>query len=196
MRRGGHRQDRAAIDDASSSDDALAQGHDAATAAGVSPCENGLLYRWAWGRLHATDVQATAHDVFLEGVRHPSVMKLASMGAFGQSPQHIHTQLVLYASKQTCMPPVDILGVPVINRSSDLEEQVTAQCGCYNLHDWVSHSHSSYPTDFERAFNVKSAESFWDQQDLSDPKLQGHPMLLVADWKKKFVPYNIYADGA
>ena len=71
---GGHHQVRAAL--------ALAAEDSSDEESSISPMENGLLYRWAWGRIHATDVQSLAYDAFLEGLDQPKIMKLASLGAF------------------------------------------------------------------------------------------------------------------
>ena len=185
---GGHHQVRAAL--------ALAAEDSSDEESSISPMENGLLYRWAWGRIHATDVQSLAYDAFLEGLDQPKIMKLASLGAFGQNPQHIHKQIERIASKHINMPPVQSLSVPAINRTADLEELTVAECGCINMHDWVSHLSRYYPEDFQRIFNVDGSAAFWREQDPADPKLVDHPMLLVPDWQDIFVPYLLYADGA
>ena len=134
-----------------------------------SAVEDSLLYKWAWGRMHATDVRELAHASVLDGNSHPAVNRIASFGAMGNAPQHIHKQLLTYALKGVQLPRPVIIQVPAINPSKNLTQVVYADCGCIDLHTWIHHLHKYFFDDFKRIFAVDAAESFWEAQDRREP---------------------------
>ena len=53
-----------------------------------------LLQKWAWGKLSTPEVQALAHSAFLDGLEHPKVRALASLGSWGKHPANMHRDLL------------------------------------------------------------------------------------------------------
>eukprot|EP00959_Pyramimonas_sp_CCMP1952_P096096 2009256-Pyramimonas_sp.AAC.1 len=53
-----------------------------------------LLSSWAWGCMPATEVQRAAHAAHLDGLTHPEITTLASLGTFGTHPGNAHAELM------------------------------------------------------------------------------------------------------
>ena len=72
-----------------------------------------LLSKWGWGLLAGIDVQRLAHDAERDGCVHPDIRRLASLGARGNSPQHIAEQLRTDNLKNCMTPEPEIMMVKV-----------------------------------------------------------------------------------
>lgn len=52
-----------------------------------------LLLLWSEGTLSATEVQNIAHSSVVDGICHPEIYKLASLGSWGQYPANVNRDL-------------------------------------------------------------------------------------------------------
>ena len=134
--------------------------------------------------LAATKTGATGHDVD----------ELASLGNFGTNPQHIAEQMV---SKYCKSPNVDLpepylLDVPVLVKSNaDCAYFVQKkQVAIFLPHDWFSWMAED---KHELVSGLASLDTFWEEHDLLDPKLEESP-ITSDDWSK-YVPMVLHGDG-
>jgi hypothetical protein len=148
-----------------------------------------------WGKLPATDVQAFARAATLDGCCHPELKALASLGSFGHNPSHVHQQLVDRFTKASQLPvPVEI-AVPAIDSRGDSTVSIEGKAGILYPHDWWASLGHHYPKEFDRIFGTGELSAFWAEQDVSNPKLRGHPVLKVLDYDKLFLPFYFHGDG-
>jgi hypothetical protein len=111
--RGGHKQDRQRRD-LEQPDSQPCKSH-----AAFSNLAHVLLTKCFWGGVpFATDVQEIARAAMLDGLDHPAVNELASLGAFGRNKNHIHGQLF---DKRVAplLPSVQVVSVPGQDRRGD-----------------------------------------------------------------------------
>eukprot|EP00973_Karenia_brevis_P011751 1592051-Karenia_brevis.AAC.1 len=71
-----------------------------------------LLYLWAWGVLSATVVQQLAKAAYDDGLQHPDVECLASLGTWGRNPNNCRRDLVDFKLNRIwlldCVSPVKL----------------------------------------------------------------------------------------
>ena len=143
--RGGHHQKRRCVRDLVDGDEDVV--HDEVSQH-PSALEQKLVYKCVWGRMFPTDVQDIAHSSAMGGITHPSVLRLASLGGFGASPQHISEQFFCHYGRQARTPQVTLLSAPVVG-PSESNKVVQGQVPTIYLHKWIQSLSSEYPDDFE-----------------------------------------------
>ena len=60
-----------------------------------------LTQKWGWGRLSAPEVQELAAAAHRDGLQHPEVHKLASIGNWGRFPGNAHRDLLFHLGKNS-----------------------------------------------------------------------------------------------
>ena len=174
--RGGHHQKRKAL----LCKEAEGDGRDSVPGDTPSALEGKLISKWTWGKVHATDVRELVHAAVLDGGRcHPRVARLPSMGGFGTTPQHIHTELMGEYAKGIGTPKADFVKCPVVE-PTEPNEIVFRDIASFKFHKWLTHLHEHYHDDYTKIFGVDKAEQFWKDADMSEPKCAGVVVCLVA----------------
>ena len=130
----------------------------------------------------------------MDGLTHPEVMKLASLGNQGVQASHCSRDLVRSLGPAfEDLPAVSYLSVPVQGHREVQPQDI--QMEVQFPHDVFSH-YSKTPAAFERVFGSDAEiQSFWNHKDLSDPAYVHHPALLKQDFRSKCVPLKLHSDG-
>lgn len=136
------------------------------------------------------DLQRIAFAAVKTGVTAPDIQLMASFGNFGRNPNHVAGQV----TKQYCqsddidIPEPYVIDLPVRVRTPDDWALGTRQVGIFLPHEWWA-----WMSDKEAVSGLSGLADFWEGQDLSDPKLEGNP-LMTEDYKT-FCPIVIHGDG-
>ena len=81
-----------------------------------------LLEAWALKTMSAVQVQKLASSAFKDGLSHPEIYKLASIGTSGRYPSHCnHDILTKFHLDELDPPPVDIVQVPVLDAKAEVD---------------------------------------------------------------------------
>ena len=127
-----------------------------------------------------------------DGLTHPEVMKLASLGNQGVQSSHCSRDLVRsLAPAFSELPPVSYVTVPVQGHQDPLDLPLE----CQYPHDIFAH-YSTRTADFEKIFGSDAdIQRFWRGKDLTDPAFVHHPALLKEDFRSKCIPLKLHSDG-
>ena len=166
---------------------------------GCSHLAKYLLEEYAFGGLSANQVQKLSMMAQFDGVKHPHINKLASLGTTGLHPGNMNRDLVRYTKKYMhpienldpdfCKIPLKILKGPKTG---------THLIPHYYLapHKLLSFMYDKFRPCFRQKIlgNAGAMEEFWSGIADDDPRLiqlvKDHP-----DYKKKCVPIIIHGDG-
>ena len=151
-----------------------------------------LLERWTWGAMSAHMVQEAAYQAWLDGLRHESIVMLASCGTWGAHTGNIQRDIerrVLPTLTYTPEPYVH--GIPALDPRGDRTHTCTASASVLLPHEWIAVMSANAPDAFDRAFGVPLVPDFWVHQDMHDPKLMLHQ-----DLDNTCVPLWLHGDGA
>ena len=78
----------------------------------MSVAATALLMKWAWGVLSAVDVQELALAIKLSGNEESEIADLASLGASGIDPGHVHRDLERSCCKNLMSPAPQKIRIP------------------------------------------------------------------------------------
>jgi hypothetical protein len=203
--RGGHRQKRRKLIDAS----AALEDSEASATPGASDASRGhvpvndtsslattLLTRWGEGQLSAIDVQQFAQAAVQDGATHPEITWIAQLGSHGLHPGNVSRDLKAKYLQETLAPEPYSAKISLFttkDRTATVEQNVDLLLP----HEWFAKLASSFgPWDFDEQFGAAIAPEWWADQDMNNPKFFEHPLLDIADWRKVALPVVIHADGA
>ena len=131
-----------------------------------------LLHLWSVQKLSATACQEIAKSAYLDGLRHPSISKLASLGAWGQQTSNISRDLKAFVCKESG----EAYAAPVVARSILCRNPSTgkgeeADIYFFNAAAVVSSLHKSQ-AHFTAMMKPELAAEYWSNIKRDDPKLQ------------------------
>ena len=205
--RGGHRQKRRKLLDASAAFEDSEAGIDNTSSLATthrrrvpvpdtSSLATTLLTRWGEGQLSAIDVQQFAQAAVQDGATHPELTWLAQIGSHGLHPGNASRDLKGKYLKETLAPEPYSAKVSLFttkDRTATFEQNVDLLLP----HEWFATLASSFgPWDFDEQLGAPLAPERWAAQDLNNPKISEHPLLDIADWRKIAIPVALHADGA
>ena len=72
-----------------------------------------LLLLWSEGTLSATEVQKVAHACVVDGLGHPEIYRLASLGSWGQYPANVNRDLKSWIVSE--LPDPLVVRVPCLD---------------------------------------------------------------------------------
>lgn len=117
-----------------------------------------LLKQWSWGLIPATEVQRVAMAGYKDGLRHPEVVKLASLGQWGHYPGNIHGQLHTILGTNY-LPEPAVFPVSCVNPKTSAV--TIADCAALLPHEWFSALYHRYNEEFHEMFGVERIGEFW-----------------------------------
>ena len=141
--------------------------------------------------MSATAVQEVALAAVLDGLSHPEVSQLASLGAMGLHPGNASRDLMHKVSQGNTLPEPFVIKVPSIDPLT--KEYALEDCAIFLPHQ-VAAALQDY-AEFEAIFETAKAPSFWAFVKPGDPKLHKHPMCDIEGWQDMFIPCFIHGDG-
>ena len=62
-----------------------------------------LVQKWSWGALSAPELQEIANAAYEDGLQHPEIYKLASLGRWGQYPGNLQRDLLAQMDTKTSL---------------------------------------------------------------------------------------------
>ena len=129
-----------------------------------------------------------------DGLGHPDVKKLATLGSSGTQASHCSRDLVrILAPCFKELPDVSYIQVPVVSQKADEVEQL--QLEVQFPHEVFSY-YSDKPFEFHQLFGSEAeVKAFWDSKDVRDPAFAQHPALLQQNYKERCVPVRVHSDG-
>ena len=140
-----------------------------------------LLYLWAKGHVSAIAVQTLAYYANLDGLDHPEIAKLSSMGTFGQHPGNISRDLCHYLDTWgICAPEPTIKHIP--RKDTKTGKTITEDVAFFNPAHVVWQMHESALTYFHSKLATDKVGSFWAGVHPEDPKL---PRFVERNWLGK-----------
>ena len=86
--------------------------------------------------MSATEVQKHAHAAVVDGLMHPEVHKLATLGSWGQYPNNINRDLKAMIS--TDLPDPDIIRVPCLDTKPSPAVVCYDDAAIVYPHLWIS----------------------------------------------------------
>ena len=132
-----------------------------------SALETKLVTKWVWGRIEGTDVADIALASVLDsGESHPNVCRLAALGGFGNSSQHVSEQLFNIYGSQAATPTATEVRAPVLD-PQDPEHILFQDVPMFLFHEWLVTLSRNYEDDYNRMFGVLQAPQFWHDSDKS-----------------------------
>ena len=155
-----------------------------------------LLEMWAWGEISAYRLQQMAEAGVHDGIGHPDMRKLASLGTNGKHSGNCHRDLTRYLDKIVHMPEPVPMTIPL---KMDDDNVNIVDIPLLPLHRLFAHMAQHWPLEFEaRVTGPPSAlQDFWNTVKPQDPKfvawqgaLQQRP-----EYKTKCIPLALHGDG-
>lgn len=132
-----------------------------------------LLHLWGHGEISASACQKLAHRAHIDGLYQPSLVKMASAGAWGEYPSNISRDLkqqLSIESKSISLPmPSTIKNCPCFNPR--LSQAEATDFSYFDPADLVAALHAS-PQHFHKFFVTDGLVEFWSKVHPHDPKLQ------------------------
>ena len=163
----------------------------------VCPLATGLLLRWAWGSMSATELQHLAALAKLSGLQHPEVDFTASIGAAGNQPNHCSRALYRkYCKHVGLLPAPELVQCPIFENKGDRQEVVVIDMPIILPHDWLHMLGLHYPDEAALRLGTADAAAWWAGHDKRNPKLWQNPILDFHDWEQTAVPLPLHGDGA
>ena len=154
-----------------------------------------LLLQWAQGNTSAQEVQRLAHAATTDGLLHPEVVAMASMGSWGQVPGNCNRDLKrAYPCDDLPLPTT--VRVPCLSEKAHPTIVVHTDVGLMLPHLWIASIATSHLAD--QLLGLQSVEQFWASVNQHDPRLQargGHPVLSVPNYNSSVVPLWLHGDG-
>ena len=156
-----------------------------------------LLHLWSVGDLSATACQALGAAAHRDGLQHPAIIKLASLGAWGTCTNNISMDLkglVARESKGTFPRSELAQSIPCRNPSANNTEP--ADIHFFNAASVVASLFNSQE-QFDAAMKPELVGTFWSNIKNDDPKLQillKETSLTKADLPR-VVPLWLHGDG-
>ena len=134
-----------------------------------------LVQLWSWGFLSAVQLQRICAAAVKDGLSHPEILALASIGSWGQWPNNCHRDLVRKLGKPNLPSPfswrVSMTGFRTFPKVRNILLPFMLP---HLLFGWMYHK-------CRGAFNHLIAgepgalASFWSNVD-NDPRMVGHPI--------------------
>ena len=154
-----------------------------------------LLQKWAWGTMSAPAVQSLAAAALADGLDHPEVQRLASIGASGKFPGNMHRDLLQVVSnpvglqEMTSTFPIKL----TVNKKAVRDSLLTFILP-HKLFACLFHS---LPKAFETCIlggDKSNAGKFWKAMK-HHPFVEARPELQKAPNLGKLIPLAIHGDG-
>ena len=145
-----------------------------------------LLLRRAWGNLSSPDVQEIAAAAHEDGLNHPDVRTLASLGSWGKYPGKVHAELeqrLAVNALSSCLSPIELT-----MKATHLRTRIVQQDIIYP-HVLFGCLHQNYNDIFiERVLGGSSGnvQELWKQMK-NHPVYKNHPMQSRSDHFTKCV---------
>lgn len=128
-----------------------------------------LLERWTWGALSAAMVQEAAYQAYLDGLRHESIIMLASAGTWGAHKGNVQRDLERRVLPNlSCTPEPYECKIHSINPKSDRKCTCTVSVQVLLPHEWIACMAQNAPDAFERTFGFTKVNNFWEKQNMQD----------------------------
>ena len=155
-----------------------------------------LTQKGGWGKLSAPELQELAFAAHADGLRHPEVEKLASIGAWGKYPANMQRDLLFHVEKFSSMAAVTTSVDLKLNVKGTKFTDTT--CTFILPHKLFSTLFNFKHTAFGKFIvggDVSNIKTFWTTfQD--HPLLTARPVLKGRkDLSTKVIPLGIHGDG-
>eukprot|EP00969_Alexandrium_andersonii_P358556 15451247-Alexandrium_andersonii.AAC.1 len=173
-----------------------------------------LLVQWATGEVSAQQVQAFCLQAYNDQVAllkavdipedyiNPDIKKVASLGKWGQAPNHIDEGLKNFLGAAVAPTPIKIK-VPCIvqkkkaeaaSKIAQVDFPIIAPHVAFAF--WFHEDKTKFEDLFLGGLPEDARAEFWAELERrGDPRLQGHPLVSRPEWKTKAVPLSLHGDG-
>ena len=140
---------------------------------GPSQLALSLLRKWAWGKLSAPELQSLAQSAYQDGLRHPEIEKLASLGTWGKFAGNMQRDLMVYLEKNSPLSSSTI----TVNLRLHVEPDTWADTGCTLIppHKLFANIFQSRPEGFKSWIlggKPSNIAKFWTS-------MKDHPILVA-----------------
>lgn len=144
----------------------------------------------------ASEVQASAESMTLTYAENPTdISAMASLGAYGMSPQNCDHELLKMFGKEVNAPRPVSLSLPVLRKTDNAWVSTHEEIDVFAAHDWIACLANNGLLD--RVFGtMDQIEEFWSEVRDDDPKFHRNPICTVGGWQKLFYPIEFHADAA
>jgi hypothetical protein len=158
-----------------------------------------LLGFWAWGIVSAVMVQRIAHAAHTDGLAHPSIVRLASIGAKGRYKQNARRDLqhILHSDYAIRTDWSMVCNIPMlVKQNALLVPGVAAQCFILPF-VVLGHMCTHYPNAFQKLWTgpIHAIANFWSNVHPDDPRLLDNAALRNSAQNNMVVPIKIHGDG-
>ena len=175
------------------------EGSHTGTASPRSTLAQDLLQRWSLGSLSAATVQKIAHCAWQDGLHHPDIAKLASLGNHGQQPQNVQRDMLKWLQSYLGVMPT-VLNMSLPMKTAVGEDTVhTVEVPLVPLHRMLSHMYEHWPAEFAKRVSGPpgALEEFWSQVKEQDPVFQSWKPHLDKrrNWQQHCLPFALHGDG-
>jgi hypothetical protein len=155
-----------------------------------------LVESWSLGEIGAKTVQKLASAACAYGSSHPDLVKLAGLGAHGNTPGNCHRGLVNALNTWVQLPCTCTVQIPM---TKSVGEVAFEPLQMMPVHRMIAVLHRHYPKQFKAMFlgDEGSVAAFWDSLRGDDPRLQAYRGKLAEhpDHKTKCVPMALHGDA-
>ena len=161
-------------------------------------CHTAVAYEeaWATGSMSAVRIQQLAYCNYLDGMAHPSILRLAQLGSWGEHVGNCHRDLERLLLQDCNAPQPYTFQVQVSNPKGEAGKRYFAAASMLLPHEVIAWLDRHHPVHLKRFLGVDLLQEWWDEQPLDDPRLEGHPVLDRRDYKSKAIPMVVHGDGA
>ena len=152
-----------------------------------------LLNLWAWGEMSAPKVQQIAAAAKADGLSHPQVDMLASLGTGGKHARNCHPELLRKLQASPLPPTSTHFRLPMFLPPTGhrfVDQAILLP------HEMFALLYSKYPQAFQdRVLGADGAvEAFWSSA-AGLPMFQGHSVLSRPNYQRLACPLSLHGDG-
>lgn len=150
------------------------------------------LSMWSLGDLPATTCQQMAMLAILDGAQHVELAELASCGSFGAHPGNCTRDLItkFCGDVAICEPHLTPTFFRDPKTSLTVQDNMAIFLPCHMIHSLATYD------EFAAFMGVSQIRLFWDMVEASNcPKLIGHEMKNIPNWKDYVIPLWVHGDG-
>ena len=155
-----------------------------------------LISQWAWGFTLAAEVCRLCRLNYEDGSRHPDIVKLASLGTWGQHPQTCNRQLETWLHEPPCKQALSTITVHMKHTMAKVVEVDHLILLPHALFSVLYHNHKDAFLSRICGGSYENIKAFWEAM-VDHPGLSGHPMLSRrdVDYKSQAIPIALHGDG-
>ena len=150
------------------------------------------FHMWSQGLLSTAAMQELSLLAILDGAQNVELAELASIGTCGANPGNAKRDFMARFCGDNFLASPTV--VESVFRDPKISTAVTEQMAFFRP-DLLIQSMANHP-EFDSFFGVREIRRFWDLVEASGcPKLIGHPITFVENWKDLTVPLWVHGDG-